>query len=337
MVAVGMGVAAAAVAVVATQGAAEAVGGRAELFRFEDARIAESSGLAASARHDGVVYTHNDSDDGPRVYAVGGDGRTRAVLTLRGARARDWEGMAPGRDAEGRPVLWIGDIGDNGDGWWEEIWVYRVREPKQLRTADVPWTKYRLRYEDGARNAEALLVDPRTQRLYVVSKEPGEGAVYAAPTRLRTDRVNVLERVAAAPSGVTDGAFLADGSGAVLRGYVSAGRYDRRWRRVADVSLPLLFQGESLAAVPGEGAILVGSEGRHSAVWKVALSGGGATSAPSSKQPASKQPASTGPDPNEPATKTPSDGDDGSPVAGAALVTAAAAGAFLVWRRRRRS
>jgi hypothetical protein len=240
------------------------------LFSLQDGRIDESSGLAVSAVHPGVVYTHNDSGGEPVVYAVGPDGRTRADLRLAGATNRDWEAIAPGRDAAGRPVLWIGDIGDNL-GVWPSIRVYRIREPDQLRSQDVAWTSYRLRYEDGPRNAEALLADPATGRLYVVSKAHSGAAVYAAPATLRTDAVNVLRRVAAAPVTVTDGTFLPDGRHAVLRGYFSAAVVDRRWREVSGLDVPLQQQGESVAAALDGRSVLVGTEGKHTEVWRVPL------------------------------------------------------------------
>jgi hypothetical protein len=293
---------------------------RRRLFSFADARITEASGLAASARHAGVVYTHNDSDDGPRIFAVGPDGRTRAILTLRGARARDWEAIAPGRSASGQPVLWIGDIGDNR-GSWEEIRVYRMTEPDRLRSQDVPWQRYRLRYVDGPRNAEALLVDPRTQRLYVVSKLDKGAAVYAAPHPLRADRVNVLRRVADAPETVTDAAFVAGGRFAVLRGYFSAGVYDRRWRPVAPLGLPLQFAGEAIAATPDGRALLTTGEGEGAAVWRVPLPE--SVAAASAVPPASRTTAtppdgtSAGPDHEPPA-------DESSPGFGLAVLALAA-------------
>ncbi|HET7516301.1 MAG TPA: hypothetical protein VFN05_01135, partial [Actinomycetes bacterium] len=191
---------------------AQEVEGAEVAVRLEDPRILESSGLALSGRHEAVLWTHNDSDDGPRLYAVGPDGRTLATLTLGGAEARDWEGMAAGRDDRGRPALFVGDIGDN-NGVWPEIAVYRVTEPATLRDATTPAVRYRLRYADGPHNAEALLVDPRSNRLYVASKDAAGGSLYRAPARLRTDQVNVLRRVARVPPVVTDGAFLPDGRG----------------------------------------------------------------------------------------------------------------------------
>lgn len=235
---------------------------------LEDDRITEASGLAASTVHDDVLYTHNDSDDGPRLYAVGPDGETVAVLTLDGVEARDWEAMAPGK--RGSKTVWVGDIGDNLS-IWETVPVYRVKEPADLRTQDVESTRYDFEFEDGPRDAEALMVHPETGRLYVVSKRASNAAVYVAPERLKTDSPNVLTKVADAPSMITDGAWSPDGDHYVLRGYVGATVFDGRdlGREVRDVDLPAQRQGESIAWTPDGSALLSGSEGANSKVYRV--------------------------------------------------------------------
>ena len=240
--------------------------------RLEDPRIVESSGLALSRRHPGVVWTHNDSGDEARLFAVGSDGRTRAVLTLAGVEARDWEAVAAGRDDRGRPALFAGDIGDN-NGVWPEIAVYRVTEPAVLRDATVAAVRYRLRYADGPRNAEALLIDPRSNRLYVATKAEAGAGLYRAPARLDPAGVNVLRRVAGVPPVVTDGAFLPSGRGFVLRDYQQAHVYVAPGRRAGSFDLPLQFQGESLAVSADGRSVLVGSEGPDSEVWRVPLPG----------------------------------------------------------------
>ena len=198
----------------------------------------------SAAATEAVLWTHNDSGGDPALYAVGSDGRTLATLTLAGAEARDWEAMAAGRDDRGRPALFVGDIGDN-NGVWPEVAVYRVAEPAELRDATVPAARYRLRYADGPHDAEALLVDPRSNRLYVATKEVAGGGLYRAPARLRTDQVNLLRRVARVPPVVTDGAWLPDGRGFVLRDYQGAYVYAAPGRRVGAFELPLQLQGES--------------------------------------------------------------------------------------------
>ncbi|GLW11893.1 hypothetical protein Misp01_70210 [Microtetraspora sp. NBRC 13810] len=241
------------------------------LFRFRDPRITESSGLAVSPTHRGIVYTHNDSSAGPVFFAVGTDGRTRAAFTLRGAAARDWEAMAATVDPEtGRGVLWFADIGDNLNGGWPDVSVYRVAEPSTLRDATLPATRYRFRYADGARNAEGIMINPRTGRLYVVSKEFG-GSVYEAPRRLRTDRTNTLRRVGSAPIMATDAAYAPDGSSFVIRTYFSATVYSAPGKTLSRVSMPDLDQAESIAYTPDGTALLTGSEGAKSPVYRVPL------------------------------------------------------------------
>jgi hypothetical protein len=250
---------------------AYADGGERRLFRFKDRRIGESSGLAVSPTHKGIYYTHNDSDAGPQFYAVGADGRTRATFTLAGAAARDWEAMAASVDtATGRGVLWFADIGDNFDGAWPDVSVYKVVEPTHIRDATLRATRYRFRYADGARNAEAIMVQPGTGRLYVVSKEFA-GSIYRAPARLRTDRVNVLRRVGPAPIMATDAAYAPDGSSFVIRTYFSASVYSAPGKLIAKVTMPPLQQAESITYTPDGLSLLTGSEGANSPVWQIPL------------------------------------------------------------------
>lgn len=231
--------------------------------RLLDSRITESSGLARSGYDDGVLWTHNDRGDSPRLFAVRRDGTTAAVVRLDVPAAVDWEAISRYRGSDGRSWLYVGDIGDN-DRVRSEVRVHRVAEPTALYDRTLPATTYRLRYPDGRHDAEALLVHPQTRRVYVVTKD-GAG-VYVAPDVLRTDTVNVLRRVSWTPRTVTDGAFLADGR-MVLRNYTTAYVSAGPGQPQVAVGLPGTSQGESLAVAPGSGAVLVGSEGSSSPVY----------------------------------------------------------------------
>jgi hypothetical protein len=261
---------AAALLCLALPASAQEVEGAEVALRLQDPRIQESSGMALSRRHPGVLWTHNDSGHRAELYAVGPEGRTLATLTLAGVAARDWEGMAAGRDDRGRPALFVGDIGDNNEVW-PEVAVYRVTEPARLRDATVAAVRYRLRYADGPHDAEALLVDPRGNRLYVATKGLTGGGLYRAPARLAADRVNVLQRVARVPPVVTDGAFAPGGRGFVLRDYQGAFVYTAPGRRVTAFELPLQVQGESITVSADGRSVLAGSEGPDSEVWRVPL------------------------------------------------------------------
>ena len=93
-----------------------------------------------------------------------------------------------------------------------------------MSDAVIPAVRYRFHYEDGGHNAESVMVNPRTGRLYIVTKQFA-GAVYAAPKQLRTDRINMLRKVGDAPIMATDAAYAPDGSSFVIRTYFSATVY----------------------------------------------------------------------------------------------------------------
>ncbi|GAA3665476.1 hypothetical protein GCM10022224_032230 [Nonomuraea antimicrobica] len=306
--------------------------GAERLFTFKDSRITESSGLAVSPTRDGVYYTHNDSAAAPTFYAVDGDGRTLATFQVRGAEARDWEGMAATRDPRtGRGVLWFADIGDNLDGAWPNVSVYKVTEPRTLRDATVPAVRYRFRYADGARNAEGIMVHPKTGRLYVVSKEFA-GSVYEAPKTLRTDRVNVLRKVGNAPIMATDAAYAPDGSSYVIRTYFSATLYRPSGETLARVTMPELKQAESIAYTADGKALLTGSEGPDSPVYRVPIPGGaGATpSATPSPAAAADETGAADESADESAAAAPAAGSGGLTVRNVVIWLAAAVGAIGV-------
>ncbi|HZF38345.1 MAG TPA: hypothetical protein VE715_05960 [Blastocatellia bacterium] len=156
------------------------------LVNLENQSIKESSGIAASRRNTGIFWTHNDSGDGPFIYAFDRQGKHRGVWRVAGAGAVDWEDMAIGPGPiRGKSYLYIGDIGDNSKKR-NQITVYRVSEPRitpkdssstvqnprETDAADV----IRLKYPDGKYDAETLLIHPVTGDLYIITKVMGAAA-----------------------------------------------------------------------------------------------------------------------------------------------------------------
>lgn len=252
--------------------ATSALEGVTEVCRFSDSRFTEISGMTYSQRHPGVLYLHNDSSGGPRIFAVDGRTcRTLATLTLAGAQARDFEAIGSGRDAKGRPILWVGDIGDNLDSW-SDVRLLRVREPKVLRDRTLKVRTYRFTYEDRPHNAEALLTDPRSSRVWVVTKQSARGSVYALPARMSTARVNIARRVGPAGAFITDASVSPDGTRYALRDYVDAEIFSGLppGRGLGTVYLPIQLQGEAITWTADGSALLVASE-RDTRLLRVAI------------------------------------------------------------------
>ncbi|MEJ2206162.1 MAG: hypothetical protein P8170_18870, partial [Gemmatimonadota bacterium] len=63
-----------------------------EVARLDEA-LRETSGLAVSRSHAGVLGPHTDSGDGPRIYAMDSDGHHHAIIELSEATSVDWEAM----------------------------------------------------------------------------------------------------------------------------------------------------------------------------------------------------------------------------------------------------
>ncbi|MEU5401159.1 WD40 repeat domain-containing protein [Streptomyces sp. NPDC005963] len=237
-------------------------------FTIKDTRIKESSGLAASRAHPGVYWTHNDQDE-PRVFAVDSKtGETLATVTLRGVgKPRDMEAISIGPDGN----VYVGDIGDNLNGSWSHVWIYTFPEPKALRDMTVSATQYTVKYADGARNAEAMMVHPRTGRVYIASKNEDGGGLYEGPAKLTTAGTNTFRRIGEVPW-VTDGAFSPDGDELVLRSYFSARGYawkDGRLGADHRVKAPIQGQSESVSYTVDGSALMFGTEGEQSEVERV--------------------------------------------------------------------
>ncbi|MET8470238.1 WD40 repeat domain-containing protein [Streptomyces sp. NPDC006422] len=243
-------------------------------FTIKDPRITESSGLAASRAHPGVYWTHNDSDDGAYLFAIDGrTGKTLATVTMSGVGSpRDVEAISMGPDGN----LYVGDIGDNLGGKWDHVWIYKLPEPKKLVDQTVRATQYVVKYADGARNAESLMVHPKTGRVYIVEKGDDGGGLYEGPAVLNASATNTFRRVADIDLWATDAAFSPDGRQLAVRGYFGGVSYawnDGKPKRQGQLHVPMQPQGESVTYTPDGRTLLYGSEGEGSRVEPVEVEG----------------------------------------------------------------
>jgi len=169
---------------------------------FQSPRLVESSGVAVSHAYPGVLWTHNDSGDGPYLYATDLRGADRGALLVPGAQAIDWEDMSLGPcpvafPIQSRPTrvnadtcIYLADTGDNFE-FRPFVTIYAIPEPAPPeRASDTLGTTrapavLRLRYPDGSHDVEAVYVSPRDTAVYLVSK----GATRGSAIRLyRVDR-----------------------------------------------------------------------------------------------------------------------------------------------------
>jgi len=191
-----------------------------------DPQADELSGLTVGHAAPGLLWSHNDSGDRPRIFALRRDGAVLGTPTVTGAQAVDWEDIASG----GGRLLYVGDIGDNAASR-ASIDVYRFPEPRPDAPRTAPAARLRLRYPDGAHDAEALLVDPLRGTLVIVTKAIAAGRAYSAPPGIAPDTLTTLRAGPAVPLAlVTAGDVSGDGRIIVLRTYFRMYLWARRGR-----------------------------------------------------------------------------------------------------------
>jgi hypothetical protein len=260
------------------------------LADLEDEAIDESSGLVASRRNPGLFWTHNDSGDGPFLYAFDLSGGKKGTWRVTGAKAHDWEDIAAGPGPQpGQSYLYVGDIGDNGKER-DEIVVYRILEPIVTESdADTDRSEpaetesaeaIHLKYPDGAHDAEALAVHPTTGDLYIITKTRSANApaaVYKLAAPISSSSLNTLEkinelRVPGLTAGMLTGADISpDGRKIILCDYLNGyelnlpetagAKFDDIWKQpITIVRLGTRPQGEAICYRLDGRAILATSE-----------------------------------------------------------------------------
>ena len=175
---------------------------RIDLGIVDNLKIDEASGISSSKNNPDLVWMHNDSGDLAKVYGVGLDGSYLGTIRLKGAIARDWEDMCIGPGPEDDiDYLYIGDIGDNFSKFKKKR-IHRFKEPIIHSKQDLPFNiKIKdfdtivFTYPDGNHDAEALMVDPNTKDLYILSKRESSVSIYRLSYPQSTSKVIKAEKL----------------------------------------------------------------------------------------------------------------------------------------------
>ena len=149
--------------------------------------INEASGLIAT---ENWIWIHNDSGDSATLYAIDRDGNRRATSKIEGAFARDWEDMTDFSD-NGKDYFLIGDIGDNKERS-PEVTFYVIEKPSSDTPSHLLYT-FTATYENiGPKDAEAIIVDPNTNELMLITK--GRDGIFHFLTGSVSTTIRVLHQ-----------------------------------------------------------------------------------------------------------------------------------------------
>jgi hypothetical protein len=158
---------------------------------------------------------------------------------IAGAVNTDWEDLTLVNGD-----LYVADIGDN-NAVRSTLNIYKFPEPSvgidTVKTVEI----IRFAYADGPHDAEAILVDPSTKDLFVITKRDNLSRIYRLrfPYSLTTN--NTAEYIASLPyNGVVSAALSPDGTGIIIKTYTSLYYY----KRPAGASIPTALQ-QSFATI----------------------------------------------------------------------------------------
>lgn len=263
--------------------------------KIKSGDIEESSGLAASRCQNDVLWTHNDSDNGPYIYAFRSSGETLGTWKVQNAASRDWEDIAAYKDKTGKCYLYIGDIGDN-ELQYSDHAVYRITEPivkdsdarsdRKNPLVTEPAEVVRFKYPDMNQNAETLMVQPMTGSIYVLSKRvAGVSSVYRIKPDFgnpETQKAQIIAEVSvpSIPNGMlTGGDISPDGNRVIVCDYTqgyefnlpaNATNFDEVWLQKPEiVNLGERKQGEAVCYSVDGTSVFATSEGKRSPVIEV--------------------------------------------------------------------
>jgi hypothetical protein len=225
--------------------------------------IDEASGITYSTTQPGKFWIQEDSGNPPQLYLINNNGELEYKTYVKNATNRDWEDIAIAGNQ-----LFIADIGDN-NLIYPDYTVYTFTEPASVTDTITTAKAIRFKYPDGAHDAEALLVDPTSKDIFIITKRDNPSKIYklAYPYDQPMNITNAVGTVDY--SGVTAAALAPDGKEVIIKTYTNLYYYKRKSNEPlsetinqAYLKIPYTFepQGEALSFAWDNGGFYTLSE-----------------------------------------------------------------------------
>jgi hypothetical protein len=214
-----------------------------KLSEQKSKKLKEVSGLEASIANKGLLWTHNDSGNDPEIFLIDNKSNIRQTYVLDGIGNRDWEDitLGPGPDSS-KNYLYVGEIGDNLAAHSYKL-IYRFEEPvfkgedEKVHIADFEVLTFKL--ADSNKDTEALMIDPNTKDLYVISKWNQPVDVYQIKYPYSAGDTLIAQPVSRLDlTKVTAADISADGSEILVKSY----KHVFYWKNNNGLSIPELLK-----------------------------------------------------------------------------------------------
>lgn len=257
--------------------------------KIESKEIIESSGIVSSRCQKNVLWTHNDSGDDAFIFAIDEKGKQLGVWKITDAINEDWEDIATAKDENGNCFLYIGDIGNNKKSR-TKLSIYKVQEPKVFDSIQNSSKKnanktdsaeaIKFSYPEENFDAETLLVHPKTNEIYVLTKNlVGASQIFKIENNGKAKKIADFS-VPSLPLGfLTGGEISADGTKVIICDYLNgyeinlpkkAKTFDDIWKEKPTViEIGERQQGEAICYSHNGKSIFATSEKKNSPIIQV--------------------------------------------------------------------
>ncbi len=219
--------------------------------------IDEASGLAASRRFPGRLYHINDSGDTGRFFITGMNGGNTREVGIDGFAPLDTEALGLGPCGGGRSCLFVADIGDN-ERKRTAIEIVLIDELETFDASVTPRRRIRLRYPDGAHDAESMAVHPNGAIFILTKEQPAKLFKVSGQTLVQVMTLDVNRP--------TDMAIADDGKRLLVLTYRDAIEFGIDFQNFQaptyrqEVPIQPLQQEESIAYLPGSRSFVYTTE-----------------------------------------------------------------------------
>lgn len=212
--------------------------------------LKEASGIADSKTIANTLWVEEDSGNPPQLYSLNYDGSVRKTVYVKGATNRDWEDLTRAGD-----TLYLAETGDNNQTY-SSYAIYKLAEPAAAIDTVYQFEKVNFNYPDGSHDAEALLVDPETKDIYIITKRDNPSLIYKLSFPYSTTATNTLVQVGTLSyTGVVSAALSPDGKEVLVKTYATIYHYNTNGQSIeaslqtTPTTLPYKLepQGEAVA------------------------------------------------------------------------------------------
>ena len=158
----------------------------------------EISRIVRSHNYLNGLWAIQDSGNSNLLYLYNKDNaNVMGIIRLEGMINSDWEDLASGYSTSMGNYLLIPDFGNNKLAKKDYI-IYRFSEPNEplngtsITTISTGFEELHFKYPNEDQNAEALITDPQSQDIYIITKAAGKANVYIYPYPQSTEKTDTL-------------------------------------------------------------------------------------------------------------------------------------------------